>query len=394
MEEIKIGMIGSVDASKTSTTSTLINKILDDGKGSARKLILKLKHEQETGRTSSITENYLRNGNKYISFIDLAGHERYLKTTMYGLSGHHIDYVLIFVGANMGISRITEEHLILAITLKIPFIFIVSKIDLAPENIMKETIENIVRLVKRMRIPQSEPYIIYDHTQLDEINLATTFPIFCISNKTGQNLDLLRDYLLSLNTRYHWQLNTNELKFIINNKYNVKGIGTVFSGKLVSGTLKKGDKLLLGPFNGKWINIMARSLHDNFRNNVEQLIAGESGCIAVATKTDLLKHKLRKGIIVVNKLNQNAIKRFDAEISILTRHSTTIKKGYSPIVNCGTVAQMVKIINIYEKDILRCGDRALVQLEFSFRPEYILEGDRFVFRDGRTKGFGKVMKTY
>ncbi len=99
MEEIKIGMIGSVDAGKSSTTSVLINKLLDDGRGSARCRILKHKHEQDTGRTSSITENYLKipNQNKYISFVDLAGHEKYLKTTMHGLSGHFIDYALIWI---------------------------------------------------------------------------------------------------------------------------------------------------------------------------------------------------------------------------------------------------------------------------------------------------------
>src|SRR3972149_428243 len=83
MREIKIGMIGGVDSGKTSTVGTLINNILDDGKGSARKLILKLKHEKDTGRTSSITENYMKilDKDKYITFIDLAGHEKYLKRT-------------------------------------------------------------------------------------------------------------------------------------------------------------------------------------------------------------------------------------------------------------------------------------------------------------------------
>ncbi len=394
MEEIKIAMIGSVDCGKSSTSSVLINNILDDGRGSARKKILRFKHEQESGRTSSISENYLQipDKNKYISFVDLAGHEKYLKTTMFGLSGYYIDYSLIFVGANMGVSRMTQEHLILTITLKIPFIFIVTKIDLAPESILKDTIENIQKLVKRMGVDQNIPTLIDQNTNLN-ININKEYPIFCISNKEGKGIDKLKEFIINLKQRYNWN-HDGETNFVVNHKYTVKGIGTVFSGKLVSGTINKNDKLLLGPFYGKWINVVAKSLHDNFKNNIEELTAGESGCIAIKSKSDFTKGKMRKGLVLINKVNQDAIRFFDADIAILTRHSTTIRKGYSPIINCNTIVQTVKIIDIYDTDILRCGDKSRVKFKFTFRPEYVKEGDRFVFRDGRTKGFGRVLKIY
>lgn len=395
--EIKIGMAGNVDSGKSSSTSVLINKILDDGRGSARKLIFRHKHEQDTGRTSSISENYLKleDKNKYISFVDLAGHEKYLKTTMHGLSGYFIDYVVIFVGANMGVSRMTQEHLILAITLKIPFIFVMSKIDLAPENIRKETANDIIKTVKKMNVLQSNP-VIFDidkEKTIQKIDLTKDFPIFYTSNKTGDGVDELRDYLINLESRHQWDEN-GETKFVIHHRYNVKGIGTVFSGKLESGQIVKNDKLLLGPFYGKWINITAKSLHDNFKNNVDILVAGESGCVAIKSKNDLSKGKMRKGLIIINKINQDAVRFFDAEVAILTKHSTTIKKNYSPIINCGMVVQTAKIVEIYDKDVLRCGDKAKLKFKFTFRPEHIKEGDRFVFRDGRTKGFGKIMKVY
>ena len=394
MEEIKIGMIGSVDAGKSSTTSVLINKLLDDGRGSARCRILKHKHEQDTGRTSSITENYLKipNQNKYISFVDLAGHEKYLKTTMHGLSGHFIDYALIFVGANMGVSRMTEEHLILAITLKIPIAFVVTKIDMAPESIMKETVDNIKKMMKRMGIPRNIPVMVEDTTNFDDIN-DKMYPIFCTSNKDGRGVDKLRDFISQLKTRYVWDKNTGT-RFVINHKYNVKGIGTVFSGKVTSGHIKKNDKLLLGPFYGKWINITVRSMHDNFRNLIDELNAGNSGCLAVTSKNDFTKGTTRKGLVLINKLNNDAVRFFEAEVAILTKHSTTMRKGYSPIINCGTVVQTAKIVDLYDKELLRCGDKAKVKFKFTFRPEYINDGERFVFRDGRTKGFGKITKVY
>lgn len=396
MQEVKIGMLGNVDCGKTSTISVLINKILDDGRGSARNLIFKHKHEKNTGRTSSITENYLKiSEKKYLAFVDLAGHEKYLKTTMFGLAGYYIDYVLIFVGANMGTTIMTQEHLILAITLKIPFIFVVTKIDLAPLNIQSSTLENIKKLVKKM-LPIS-PMIIENDTELSNLDLAKNCPIFRISNKAGDGVDLLRNYLINMPPRYNWELHHNdETNFIINHKYNVKGIGTVFSGKLIAGKIKKGDKLLLGPFNGKWINMNAKSLHDNFRNEIEELNTGESGCVAVKGKSDdIIKGRIRKGLVLINKINKNAIRYFDAEVAILTKHSTTIRKGYSPIVNCNTIVQTAKIMEIYdEKNVLRCGDKAKVKFKFAFRPEYLKNGERLIFRDGRTKGFGKIIKIY
>ena len=69
-----------------------------------------------------------------ITFLDLCGHEKYLKTTIYGLVGMVPDYAMIIIGANMGISRMTKEHLGIALALKIPFFIVMTKIDIAPEN--------------------------------------------------------------------------------------------------------------------------------------------------------------------------------------------------------------------------------------------------------------------
>ena len=69
-----------------------------------------------------------------ITFLDLCGHEKYLKTTIYGLVGMIPDYAMIIIGANMGISRMTKEHLGIALALKIPFFIVMTKIDIAPEN--------------------------------------------------------------------------------------------------------------------------------------------------------------------------------------------------------------------------------------------------------------------
>lgn len=78
----------------------------------------------------------MKHSKKTVTFIDLCGHEKYLKTTMFGLVGLVPDYAMIVVGANMGVSRMTREHLGIALILKIPFFVVVTKVDISPPEIL------------------------------------------------------------------------------------------------------------------------------------------------------------------------------------------------------------------------------------------------------------------
>ena len=129
MDEVRIATIGNVDSAKSTTISVLKNNILDDGRGSARSKILKHRHEQDSGRTSCVTSVFYKNSNKIINFVDLAGHKRYLKTTILGLNGYGINYAMVLIGANMGVKRMTKEHLGLAMAMRKPIIIVFTKID-------------------------------------------------------------------------------------------------------------------------------------------------------------------------------------------------------------------------------------------------------------------------
>lgn len=60
--------------------------------------------------------------------LDLAGHEKYLKTTVFGLTGHAPDFAQLMVGANMGVSTMTKEHLGIALALRVPVYVVVTKV--------------------------------------------------------------------------------------------------------------------------------------------------------------------------------------------------------------------------------------------------------------------------
>ena len=150
-ETIRIAVAGNVDSGKTTLAGVLLNNCLDDGRGYCRSLILRNKHERDTGRTSSISFNNFykdkENGRKIISLIDLAGHEKYLKTTISGITGLFVDYGLVLVAANMGITKMTKEHIGLLLFLKVPIIILITKIDMVPEELKNITIRKMKKII-------------------------------------------------------------------------------------------------------------------------------------------------------------------------------------------------------------------------------------------------------
>ena len=62
------------------------------------------------------------------TLIDLCGHEKYLKTTLFGLTGLMPDYCMLVVGSNMGVQVMTREHISIACALNLPMFVAVTKV--------------------------------------------------------------------------------------------------------------------------------------------------------------------------------------------------------------------------------------------------------------------------
>lgn len=400
LDQIRIGVLGNVDSGKTTLISVISNNILDNGRGLARKKVLKHNHEQESGRTSSITHTYYRSENqRIVSFIDLAGHEKYYKTTVFGANCCSLDYILILVGANMGVSLMTREHLLLAFILKLPFIVVITKIDLAPRNVLQNTISDVEKLIKRYKPEHSLKYINssdnFKLTPRGHINENKHVPYFKISNTKGENIELLKDYLKIIDNYKEWRsLSNSSTHLIIEDTYMVNGVGLVVSGTLNSGSILKGEKYMIGPIEGAFYEIMVRTIHDNYRNLVDKLEAGCSGCLCIKSvdkKMVVKKNLLKRGMLVISKDHTKFISdKFEAKIKIL-HHPTSIKKNYEPMIHCGSIRQTAKIIQI-DKDLLRTGDQSLVIFQFKTRPEFIQLNKQIMFREGKTKGIGVVTR--
>lgn len=466
--EIKIGAIGAVDNAKTTTVACLTNDILDDGRGSARVKVFRYPHELETGRTSSIAKVYLKTGQgTYITFVDLAGHEKYLKTTCHGITANKIDYAMMVVGANMGVTKMTKEHLRMVIQMRVPVFFIVTKIDICPANRLEETIEEIKHLVKKtgryglgISLLGQKPYdgakdvdedddigqgvgikdgresgevesrdaedeegsddskgkqkddgsLVENQKfveQLDQLincyrqrEFFNVCPVFITSNKTGANLDLLKYFVHHLPVRKDvvaeessGEVDLCQKLFRIQEKFYVKGVGIVVSGTVIKGRIKKGDNLYMGPVFGQWTTVTVKNIHDNFRTDVPWLVRNQTGCLALNfhdKKIKITRNKIRKGVILGDQCYPLA-RNFRARIAVTIGHSTTIKKDYQPIINCETIVQTARVMEI-DQEVIRSGTVAEIKFRFEHRPEFLEKDYLFIFREGNLRGVGRVME--
>jgi GTPase len=438
--ECVLAVCGPVDAGKSSTIGVLTSGQLDNGRGSARNKILVHPHEKESGRTSHITYNpilyTLQNNNivltnpkdkssnlynfelrdqdpqyinKTINFIDLAGHEKYLKTTIFGVTGLFPDYGIVVIAANTGITKLTREHLGILLYLKVPIIITITKIDLAPKQIY----QNLCNQLKKILGKNSYGKVLYFISDSEKNNLETDhylkymidnpdiIPIISISNKEGINIDNLHRILYSLPPRDKWtNTKTNGTIFYVDATFLVPGIGLVLSGTNKGNSIKLKQKMFLGPFNGQFKEVMIRSIHNNLSQNVPETTSGSAACISFKStnQKEVIERKMiRKGMVLIDDLNKyknNVVRSFYARINVL-HHSTTIKTGYSPVIHCGPIRQIAKIdlddsIN-NDTQFLRSGDNKIVKFTFIYYPEFIEENMIFFFRDGTTKGVGQVL---
>ena len=326
MAEIRVAGVGNVDAGKSTMLGVLVKGNLDDGRGKARVNLFRHKHELESGRTSSVGmeimgfdshgevvssthgrkmswEDIGKRSAKVISFSDLAGHERYLRTTVFGMLSSSPNYCLLMVAANNGLIGMSKEHLGIALALNVPVMVIITKIDICPPQILQETLTQLAKILKS---PGARKIPIFVKDMEETINTATQFvsqricPIFQVSNVTGENLELVRTFLNILPHRGQYDPE-GPFEFLINDTFSVPHVGTVVSGVVKSGVIHAGDTVLVGPDSlGQFTTTAIKSI-ERKRIPVNACFAGQSGSFALKR---VRRKEVRKGMVVLKKLEQ------------------------------------------------------------------------------------------
>lgn len=410
--ETRIAVVGNVDAGKSTMLGVLVKGGLDDGRGKAR--VNLFRHKIESGRTSSVGmeimgfdskgevvmaqtagrklswEEIGNRSAKVIGFTDLAGHERYLRTTVFGMLSSEPNYCLLMVAANNGLIGMSKEHLGIALALNVPVMVCITKIDICPPHILQQTITQLTKILKS---PGARKIPIFIKNKEECINTATQFisqricPVFQVSNVTGHSLDLVRTFLNIIPHHGHYDAEA-PFEFHINDTFSVPFVGTVVSGVVKSGVVHAGDTVLVGPDGlGNFTTTSIRSI-ERKRIGVPACSAGQSASFALKK---VRRKDVRKGMVCLLKNDDQPPKvhrEFIAEVLILS-HATTIKTKYQAMLHVGPISQTCAIIDI-DRAYIRTGDRATVAFRFVQRPEFLAVGDRILFREGRTKGLGIV----
>lgn len=322
---------------------------------------------------------------KIVSFVDTVGHHLWLRTAIRGLVGQSIDYGLLVVAADDGVMPTTKEHLGILLAMDLPIIVCLTKVDKVSKKRAEEVERQIDELLKNVG---KVPYRIKTANDILVVidKLATVVPLISTSAVSLEGYELLNKLLLSLPERRK-ELGKPFLMFI-DRVYNITGVGTVVSGTIKQGRLQAGKRLMLGPDSaGRFKGVKAKSIEMHYH----RLAEANAGLIVGIALRGVKHEDVERGMILCEgEIKPKAVKSFNADILVLN-HPTRIASGYEPVYHGQTVAGTVKL-KLLDKKYLKSSESGKVKMTFRYKPQFVSVGDKFVFREGKTKGIGTITK--
>jgi elongation factor 1-alpha len=402
-EHIVVGTAGHVDHGKSTLVGSLVTGDADDGEGGTRGFLDVQPHEVERGLSADLSyavygfddngpvrmdnphrktdrARVVEKADRLVSFVDTVGHEPWLRTTIRGLVGQKLDYGLLTVAADDGPTRTTREHLGILLATDLPTMVAVTKVDLVSEARVAEVERAVERL---LRDADETPLRVERHgVAAAAREIGDVVPVLRTSAVTMEGLDDL-DHLFERLPK------TGELgeefRMYVDRTYSVTGVGAVASGTINSGAVEAGDDLLLGPMaDGSFREVEVRSIEMHY-HRVDRARAGR--IVGIALK-GVKESMVERGMALLPAdADPEPVRSFDAEVMVLN-HPTRIGDGYEPVVHVETVSEAAAFYP--EGGQLLPGDTGETRVEFKFRPYLVEAGQRFVFREGRSKGVGTI----
>jgi len=404
-EHIVVGTAGHVDHGKSTLVGSLVTGQADDGQGGTRSYMDIRPHEVERGLSADLSygvygfdddgpvrmdnpdrktdrARIVEEADRLVSFVDTVGHEPWLRTTIRGLVGQKLDYGLLTVAADDGPTKTTREHLGILLATELPTIVAITKADLVDEDRIADVereVERLLRDVEKTPLPVDRHGV---DAAIEEIS-ETVVPVVTTSAVTGDGLDTLDELFERLPKTGGDE--TAQFRMYVDRSYNVTGVGAVASGTINAGRVEAGDELLLGPMaDGSFREVVARSIEMHYHRVDE----GRAGRIVGIALKGVEEQDVERGMVLLpREADPQPVREFEAEVMVLN-HPTRIGEGYEPVVHLETISEAAAFYP--EGGQLLPGDSGRARVRFKFRPYLVEEGQRFVFREGRSKGVGTV----
>jgi selenocysteine-specific elongation factor len=339
MKHIIVGTAGHIDHGKTALVKALTGIDAD-----------RLEEEKRRGITIDLGFAHLEAApGLRLGFVDVPGHERFVKNMLAGVGG--IDLVLFVVAADESIKPQTREHFEICRLLGIPRgIVALTKSDLVDEDIL-----GLVRL------------------EIEEM-VAGSFlegaPIVAVSSTTGAGLDDLRRELARAagaapekNARGHFRLP-------IDRAFSVKGFGTVVTGTLISGSVRKEDEVELYP-TGRRLRVRGVQVHGS---KAEAAVAGQRTALNLA---DIEPAELARGNVLAAAGRFHVVRQLDCRLELL--RSAKPLKHRAPVHFHSGTAEIEAEVRLFGAAAMQPGATAYARIVLR-EPALLLPGDRFIIR--------------
>ena len=353
MTNFILGTAGHIDHGKTALIKALTGIDCDT-------------HPEEKLRGITINLGFshldLIDGNS-IGIVDVPGHHDFINTMVAG--AHGIDIIMLVIAADSGIMPQTIEHLQIAQTLGIRQGFVaLTKVDLVDE----ESISMIENEIKEF----------LKNTFLSECKIIR------VSSVTGQGVRQIKNYLEEVVANSESKDSSKIFRMYIDRIFSISGFGTVVTGSVIGGLIRKSDTVYLLPTN-KELRMRRMERHGN---EVEQISSGNRVSINIV---GLNKEDFSRGMLLSDRIIKPS-KLLDAKINLFGGNKK-IKRWSDVIFLSGTFKNQAKmhLLSLNESD-----ETAFVQFHFS-EPCIVLRGDKFIVRSTsgiQTLGGGEIIDPY
>ena len=340
MNNLIIGTAGHVDHGKTCLIRALTGIDTD-----------RLIEEKKRGITIELGFAHLdMPDGQRIGIIDVPGHEKFVRNMLAGAGG--IDLALLIVAADEGVMPQTIEHLGILSLLNIKKgIIVLTKTDLVDEQWQEMVVQDIRELVKG--------------TFLQDARVAP------VSSYTGEGIEQLRQMIFELAGQMSGKKNELPLRIPVDRVFTMEGFGTVITGTLIEGTLRKGEEVMLYPAEkiGKVRNLQVHS------ESVEQAFAGQRVAVNLS---NLKKDEIDRGDVVAAPGSMHPSMMLDVRLQALKDTSRAIKNASRLHIYHGSRELLGKAV-LLDTEALEPGQSGYAQLRLE-ESLAAKAGDAFIVR--------------
>lgn len=326
----------------------------------------RIKEERERGVTIDLAYQKLITPKRQVTIIDAPGHKDFVKNMITGAS--QADAAFLTIAAKEGVQPQTKEHLWLLRTMGVGQIAVlINKMDTVEykEDAFNKVKEEVSVLLKVVGInAEKTVFLAVSGLKGDNIKTKSTNMSWYKGPTLFEQLDLFDDPKKPTDL---------PMRMPIQDVYEITGIGVVPVGKVETGILKVGQKIIVLPGrSGTGIPGEIKSIEMHH----EQLTEAPAGYNIGINVKGLGKKDIARGDVVCDAAKPATIaEEFTAQVAVIN-HPTVIAKGYTPVFHVHTAQVPCQFIEILHKidptsgqpmpgkvDFLKNGDVAMVKIK-------------------------------